>query len=98
MTTSVFKLDIEPLALVSETAYTNRPIGTHASTMELYRNEDGSLFIEWDVPAIDEVQHIGLVFDGRKRLVDYDGVYSLPSPVPAFLRAAGYVVPRDMIG
>lgn len=39
---------------------------------------------------------IGLSFDG-KELSDYDGAFSLPREIAAFLREEGYTVPADMI-
>jgi hypothetical protein len=50
--------------------------------------------IEWDIPTLDEVEHIGLSFE-HKTLVDYDGVMSLPAPAIAFLREQGFIVPKE---
>jgi hypothetical protein len=79
--------------LVSETSYSSRSLGKHESTMTLYA--DGShYFIEWDVPAIETTEHIGLRFE-HKTLTDYDGVFSLPREAVAFIRAQGFIVPAE---
>jgi hypothetical protein len=50
--------------------------------------------IEWDIPAIDEVEHIGLWFlDGD--LTDYDGTMALPPQAVAMLRSYGFTVGPD---
>lgn len=70
-----------------------RSIGTHSSTMTLYEDE-GIYQIEWHIPALDEVYHIGLIFEGTT-LVDYDGLYDLPKEAIALVRQAGFIVPED---
>jgi hypothetical protein len=69
--------------------------GKHESTMTLYRDGRG-LYIEWDIPSIDEVEHIGLEVEG-KRIVGYDGVQSFPKLAYKWLRSLGYVIARDVI-
>lgn len=92
--TLIKEKQIPALPLVRETSYSSNNLGKHKSVMRLYCRRN-HYFIEWDIPALEEVEHIGLVFDG-KTLVDYDGVMSLPSPVPDFLRGCGFIVPADM--
>lgn len=84
---------LQPTELVSEGSWGARGLGKHASTMTLYA-EGAHYMIEWDIPSLDEVEHIGLTFE-HKRLVDYDGVFSLPKPAIAFLRKQGFTVPRE---
>ena len=42
----------------------------------------------------DHYAEIGLSFEGKK-LVDYDGVFSLPIEIGEVLTEAGYVVPKE---
>jgi hypothetical protein len=42
----------------------------------------------------DHYADIGLFFDGKK-LVDYDGVFSLPREVGQMLTEDGYLVPQE---
>jgi hypothetical protein len=72
-----------------------RQLGKHESTMTLYMQEDDKRgFIEWDIPALDDVEEIGLWFqDGE--LVDYDGVASLPREAVELIRRNDYVVGPD---
>lgn len=37
----------------------------------------------------------GLWFDTDKRLIDYDGMFTVPKSVIASIRQLGYVVPRE---
>lgn len=52
------------------------------SVMELYFNSDDTGWIEWEVPDLDLFEEIGLTFEidvaGKRKLVDYDGVMSIP--------------------
>lgn len=91
----VGKKDIAPVAMVRETSMSSTSLGHHASTMTLYA--DGPhYFIEWDIPTLDEVEHIGLTFE-HKRLTDYDGVMSLPKEAVSLIRSCGFVVPAEMV-
>jgi len=82
-------------ALVAEGSWGSKEQGTHESTMALYttRNPD-KLFIEWDIPALDVTEEIGLWFDDTG-LIDYDGVMSLPKQAIELLRESGYHVGKD---
>ena len=51
--------------------------------------ECGSGFAEWEIPRLEEYEEIGLSFDGNM-LIDYDGVFSLPSELVSFLKVQGY--------
>ncbi len=83
------------LPFVSEGSWGSRNVGKHASTMTLYR-ENEQLFIEWDIPALETTETIGLGLEG-KRIVDYDGVMSFPRPAVKWLRSLGYVIAKDVI-
>lgn len=84
---------IKPTELVSEGSWGARRLGKHASTMTLYA--DGPHYmIEWDIPALETTEHIGLTFE-HKTLTDYDGVFSLPREAIAFLRKQGFIVPSE---
>jgi hypothetical protein len=76
------------------------PLGTHESTMELYIYRDGFKgMIEWDIPALERTEQIGLWFEtgegGKKELSDYDGVMCLPEEAIALLEEYGIVVGED---
>lgn len=87
--------------LVSEGSWGASALGTHESHMELYRfdGDDERGYIEWDIPAIEQCEEIGLVYDvrpdGRLELAEYDGVMSLPKEAIALLEEAGIVVGED---
>lgn len=71
------------------------PLGTHVSTLTLYRTTDERgvewYSVEWDVPTLGETVLIGIwVAEGTKRVTDYDGVFSLPREVGRFLQAQGF--------
>ncbi len=75
---------------------TNLSQGTHESTMELFKDNNGVLMgIEWDNPI--DIVFIGLWFDNDKRLKDYDGVFELPKQAIKLIRKAGYIVPNEFI-
>lgn len=63
------------------------------STMALYLNKDDTGFIEWEVASLDLFETIGLVFEfdakGKRTLVDYDGVFSLPDRAMDLLERNG---------
>lgn len=86
--------------LVKEGSWGVRDIGKHESTMSLYEVEGnaGRLYIEWDVPALDLVEEIGIwveMVDGKRTLCDYDGVCSLPSEAIGLLEEHGITVPEE---
>lgn len=83
---------IKPTHMTLDSSFGTRKVGKNASTMTLYA--DGAhYFIEWDIPALERTENIGLTFE-HKTLIDYDGVFSLPSEAIAFLRKQGFHVPR----
>ena len=63
------------------------------SVMDLYLNTDDTGFIEWDIPKLGMTEEIGLVFEidpkGKRTLVDYDGVFSLPDQAMDLLERNG---------
>jgi hypothetical protein len=63
------------------------------SIMTLYFYKDEHALIEWEVPALDIVEQIGLVFEfdrhGKRTLVDYDGVFDLPKQAMNLLEKNG---------
>lgn len=96
-------LDIPATPLIREHSSTPVPddLGSHASTMDLYWIEGspkgtGRGYIEWDIPALDEGEGIG-VWTERGSLSDYDGVMSLPRECVTILRSVGIRVGRDFI-
>lgn len=85
--------------LVSQSSMRSTDLGKHESTMTLYafNNQAGSAFIEWEIPDLEEVVDIGLSFDVRRNLLDYDGVFSLPREAVALLRKHGFKVGKDFV-
>lgn len=85
--------------LITQGSWGRRELGSHESTMDLHLRSDNTGFIEWDVPSLEETEHIGLTFSidpqGVRTLTDYDGVFSLPDEAVDLLREAGIVVPND---
>lgn len=82
--------------LFSEGSWGSRSLGRHESTMTMYASDrPGRAWIEWDIPAIDGYEEIGLDFDVRGRLIDYEGVFSLPREAIALIRSVGFHVPRE---
>lgn len=73
--------------------------GKHESTMDLYLRGDATGFIEWDIPAIDHSEDIGLTFeiapDGKRTLCDYDGIQALPGEAVDLMRENGITVPDE---
>lgn len=82
--------------LIREGSWGAHDLGKHESTMTLYMTErPGHAFIEWDIPALDEVVEIGLSFDLEWNLLDYDGTFSLPREAIALLREKGFTVSEE---
>lgn len=76
-------------------------VGKHASTMDLYMDDDGYGCIEWDIPGLQTTEQIGLWFSfsdkwNKRELIDYDGVSCLPLEAAYLLRQQGFHVPEDM--
>lgn len=72
-------------------------LGESISTMELFTDDENiPSMIEWDVEELERTEHIGLWFEG-KELVDYDGVFELPTEAVKLIRKSGYKVPSDML-
>ncbi len=51
--------------------------------------EDGTGWFEWEVEELEEYEEGGLWFE-ENELVDYDGVFSLPSQLVEYLEENGY--------
>ncbi len=69
---------------------TVQSLGHRRQTMTLHA-DTGRGLIEWDAGDDGEGAAIGLIFEDR-RVVDYDGVFSLPMQAVKLLEAAGYDV------
>lgn len=93
MEASVDKLEFEsPINL--EGSWGGRNLAKSAkSTMELWLHKDNTGDIEWIVDELDIVEGIGLWFeidkDGKRTLVDYDGVMTLPDQAMDLLEKNG---------
>lgn len=63
------------------------------SIMHLYLHTDATGRIEWAVDDLDLYEEIGLIFEidpkGRRTLVDYDGVMTLPDQALDLLERNG---------
>jgi hypothetical protein len=85
--------------LITQGSWGHRDLGSHESTMDLYLRTDASGFIEWDVPALETTENIGLTFSidpkGVRTLLEYDGVMSMPAQAVDVLREAGIVVSNE---
>lgn len=85
-----WQVNLESLELVSENSFATTNLGSYTSTMELFTSKGGvPELIEWDIPELEETEHIGLSFDG-KILTDYDGVFSFPAQAREFLESLGF--------
>ncbi|HEY9758914.1 MAG TPA: hypothetical protein V6C97_27340 [Oculatellaceae cyanobacterium] len=93
MTTSIDKIEFySPINL--EGSWGIRQVAQKAkSTMELYFRKDDTGFIEWEVPHYELYEVIGLTFefdkDGKRTLIDYDGVFSIPDEALNLLEKHG---------
>ena len=63
------------------------------SSMALFLNKDDTGWIEWECEELDLTESIGLRFEfdskGKRSLVDYDGVFSLPDQAMDLLERNG---------
>lgn len=62
------------------------------STLELFEIEEGyGYMIEWDIPELEETEHIGIFCqDIPKEVSDYDGVFEVPKEAIKFLEDNGF--------
>jgi hypothetical protein len=78
-----------------DNGFTNTPQGIKTSTMELYKDPDGTpTAIEWIISDGEFVEQIGLWFED-KDLIDYDGIFELPSQAIKLIEQAGFNVSND---
>ena len=71
-----------------ENTWGARRLGLRACSMEMFDSGKGRAMIEF--VAGDDVEHIGLVYNKDKRVVDYDGVFSIPEEGIKFLNSLGF--------
>ena len=84
--------------LIVEGSWGERPLGTSESTMTFYKSilRFDTGMIEWDIPAHEMTEHIGLWWDpSTMELTDYDGVFSLPKEAIELLEENGIKVGED---
>jgi hypothetical protein len=64
----------------------------HAFTMEVFRVNDNEnyLLLEWDIPTLVKIFHIGIWINGERQLIDFDGVPRLPTEAIELLEKLGY--------
>lgn len=73
-----------------EGSWGNRPLGKLKCSMELFDAGKGNAMIEFI--AGDKVEHIGITYNETKRILDYDGVFSIPIQAIDLLVSEGYNV------
>lgn len=71
-----------------EGTWGTRPLGKLKCSMELFDAGKGNAMIEFI--AGDNVEHIGIVYDEMKKVIDYDGVFSIPDEAIKLLESVGY--------
>jgi hypothetical protein len=83
--------------IVMEYSYTDKveKVGMANNTMTLWRTARDRGFIHWSYDVIADKSksgevEIGLWFDGR-RVLDYDGIFSLPKEAIALLKRYGFI-------
>ena len=81
-------LGIPAKEIVQEDLWGIRALGSHSSTMTLYRQGD-HVSIEWDVPTLGMTEHIGLELDDNL-ITGYDGIMTFPRPAIPWLKSLGY--------
>lgn len=76
--------------LCYEGSFGSRPAGDGIeSTITVWGYDDDPRFIEWDIPALDTTEEIGLEIEG-KSVVGYDGTMCLPEEACNLLESMGY--------
>lgn len=71
-----------------EGSWGSRDLGERDCSMELFDYGAGHAAIEF--VAGEDVEHIGLTYDARKNITDYDGVFSVPHQGIALLKEQGF--------
>lgn len=75
--------------LVRETMYNATKLGNHTSTMELWQNDEGEIYLEWDIPALEETQYYSFTVDG-KTILEFEGAISIPKEAIELLEENGF--------
>lgn len=74
----------------SETSYGQTRLADDVeSVLDIHISDDGIGYVEWEIEALNTGETIGLWFDDDE-LIDYDGVFELPSELVVYLREQGY--------
>lgn len=92
--------------LISEGSWSESDLGKHDFTMEWFPGDDaGHATIEWDIPTLEQTEHIGLTFEMRineadprnpkRALTGYDGVMGLSDEAIAFIEHMGVIVDEE---
>lgn len=94
---SIEKITLPSTRMIQEGSFGANDIGAHCSTMELFIDDASPKHgrIEWDIPSIGDTEQIGLYWDEQRRLLDYDGVASLPREAIELLGKHGITVGPD---
>ena len=73
-----------------EGSWGSRWLGKLSCSMELFDAGKGQAMIEFI--AGNNVEHIGISYDETKKVIDYDGVFSIPNEAIKLLESVGYNV------
>ena len=73
-----------------EGSWGSRSLGKLSCSMELFDAGKGQAMIEFI--AGNNVEHIGISYDETKKVIDYDGVFSIPNEAIKLLESVGYNV------
>ena len=66
-------------------------LGNFEQTMELFKRDDNSHFIEWDIPEADETVCMEIELENdTKNVTGYDGVFELPKEAIELLKKNGF--------
>ena len=65
--------------------------GMHACTMEFFVGDGTERYgqIEFDIPSLEEIEHIGNWWNEAMEMTDYDGVHCLPHQAVGLLEKFG---------
>jgi adenylate cyclase class IV len=61
------------------------------SEIELFRVDPMNYLVEWVVPDLDLVEHVGIFCcEVEKTVSDYDGLFEMPEEIIEFLEKQGF--------
>lgn len=84
-----FHAELLKLEMISHGSWGHNELGAYESTMDVYLDGGYPNFIEWDIPELEETEHIGLTYENGK-MIDYDGIMAMPQEAVELLRELGF--------